>query len=107
MLRGDVNAEVIIGFNFFILILFSIFCLEILVLLFIAIINPDVPNNPDSRGRRGSLMFMFKTKNPRSPDIIKTAKLRNLFFAVFSMKTKFNEIQMRRKGMRFAATPNS
>ncbi len=75
---------------------FEIFCLGIEILSRILIINIEPPNNPVSKGKRGSFMSIFKTARPKRPLNKKTIKA---FFIFFSEEIKKKETKIKRPGI--------
>src|SRR4030067_2037583 len=46
------------------------------------IINMELPNNPVSKGSRGSFTPIFKTHNPSKPEMTNTKRAVNFFLSV-------------------------
>jgi len=72
------------------------FCRGILVLLFKLIINPETPNNPESKGNKGSLTGKLKVKYPKNPDNKKIINPINIFS---SLNIKYKETKIKINGI--------
>src|SRR3989338_5519621 len=79
-----------------ILLIFLIFCLGIITLDFKLTIIPEIPNNPVSKGSRGSLTGKSKVKSPKNPAIRKTTKeIKNSS----SLKIRYEETKIKTNGI--------
>ena len=66
--------------------------------------TPEAPKRPVRRGTRGSFKPRFRTISPKTPDR-RNAKSAENFFS--SLKTTFNEIKIRTKGITFGPIADS
>lgn len=65
--------------------------------LFRLMIKEEIPNNPERRGRRGSLIGRLKVAIPKNPAKRKIMRERR---KLFSLKIRYMEMKIKRKGIR-------
>lgn len=97
--RGAENVEAKTGLinDFNLGFIFDIFCSGIFVLFFILMIKEDVPKSPERRGRKGWLIFEFRTAIPKNPARVKVISACSF---LFSLSIKKVEAAIKRKGIR-------
>ena len=74
----------------------DIFCSLMLFPVLIESTIAEVPNNPVSKGKRGSFIGRLKVISPRRPDRENTKKERR---KLFSLKIRYREIKIKMNGI--------